>query len=175
MLSHLRASIIFAVVWIGGHAIWLKASGPAGVICIVDKVVFEPNESAPKQIQVWGGFSLSTKTTNIYGSPKVGYMYFKLPETNRAEIALKEWADLKSVAGTGIAVGFGSAWSDTNGKVRGSNDRPRSPDEYNIGSGVVKIEGNQSVPGVASSNGVSGLMTPGGVVDQIRALMKKSR
>jgi len=35
------------------------ASDPVGVYAIVDKVVFEPNETNPERIQVWGAFALS--------------------------------------------------------------------------------------------------------------------
>ena len=159
----------------------LLASGPAGVICIVDKVVFEPSEAAPQRIQIWGAFSIATSNTNIYGPARAGYMYFSLPSTTFplttavADIARKEWTDLKAIAGTGTAVGFGMAWSDRNGTVRDGGDKPNSPDTYIVNSGLVKIQGNQSIPGVASSNGVAGLTTKGGIVDQLCEALKKSQ
>src|SRR5262249_18271010 len=46
-----------------------------------------------------------------YYKPHRGYLYFKLPAAIPAQAAaLKEWADLKAVAGTGQPVMFGS-WS----------------------------------------------------------------
>jgi hypothetical protein len=154
----------------------LLASGPAGVICIVDKVVFEPSDAAAQRIQIWGAFSVATSTTNVFGPARAGYMYFSLPaNATSAEIARKEWADLKSVAGTGTGVGFGSAWTNNNGKIRDAKDKVNSPDAYVIGSGVVRIQGNQSIPGVGSSNGISGVMTAGGILDQVRQALKAAK
>jgi hypothetical protein len=128
------------------------ASGPIGIYGIVEKVVFEPNEQAPERIQVWGVFSLAPNAT---GSPRMedyqpaqrGYLYFTLPSVSRASIgvdakrltdtALKEWADLKAVAGTGQAVGFGSGW--TAQRVRPATETPANPSEYILNVGIVKL------------------------------------
>jgi hypothetical protein len=81
---------------------------------IVDKIEFEPNEKSPKKIKIWGAFALlyvgqnfeSVNQPGPYGA-KRGYLYFKLPLEGQ-QTALKEWADLKAVAGTGDLVTFGS-------------------------------------------------------------------
>jgi len=174
MKSILRFTPVVACLLLGSSL--LLASGPAGVICIVDKVVFEPSEGVPQRIQIWGAFSVATyTTTNVFGRAKAGYMYFSLPaNSTAAEIALKEWADLKSVAGTGTGVGFGSAWNSDHGDIRDAKEKPKSPDPYAIGSGVVKIQGNQSIPGISSSDGISGVTTTGGILDQVRQALKAS-
>ena len=94
------------------------ASGPIGIYGIIEKVVFEPSESAPERVQVWGAFAYADGTGDaaVATSPvRRGYLYFTLPAlapgvTPQAQIDLvkKEWADLKAVAGTGQAVAFGN-------------------------------------------------------------------
>ena len=53
-------------------------------------------------------------------------------------MALKEWADLKSVAGTRQVVGFGSAWS-AKVRLRKPDEKPEAPDNYVMGNGMVKL------------------------------------
>src|SRR5437773_214914 len=78
-----------------------RASDPTGIYAFVDRVVFEPSEAAPERIQVWGGFALArTENRNDYHDAERGFLYFKL-RVGEEDICLKEWADLKSVAGTG--------------------------------------------------------------------------
>jgi hypothetical protein len=88
-------------------------SGPLGVYGIVERVVFEPNEQAPERVQVWGAFAYAEigSGNGLTVSPAArGYMYFRLPKPDDAasvRVIRTEWADLKAVAGTGQAVGFG--------------------------------------------------------------------
>ena len=35
------------------------ASDPTGIYGFVDRVVFEPNDTTPERVQVWGGFALA--------------------------------------------------------------------------------------------------------------------
>ena len=86
----------------------LTASDPVGIYAIVEKVIFEPSEAAPQRVQIWGAFAFAdtTRGGDYYTKPQVGYLYYTLPAGNEA-IARKEWADLKSVAGTGQGVAFG--------------------------------------------------------------------
>jgi len=104
---------------------------------IVERVLFEPNERMPERIKVWGSFALlyanQEPVVEFRGqgdspyAPHKGFLYFKLPpvapgDTKKSaqEAAKKEWADLKSVAGTGQAITFGSWTSTYSGLVRGS-------------------------------------------------------
>ena len=48
------AALAFGLI-LGASALF--ASGPVGLYGIIDKVVFEPNESAPERLQVWGAFA----------------------------------------------------------------------------------------------------------------------
>ena len=95
----------------------LFASGPVGIYGIVERVVFEPNEQAAERIQVWGAFALVDGGTGkpLGTTPPVrGYFYFKVPTVfggwAKGDVATvrREWNDLKAVAGTGQAIGFGS-------------------------------------------------------------------
>ncbi len=153
------------------------ASGRIGFYGIVEKVVFEPSEAAPERIQVWGAFTYvdGGATRNFaLSTVKRGYLYFRLrsdiPQfTSQAEVDVtkKEWADLKAVAGTGQAIGFGS-WGYIGGfselqpdgiagppsylyerkpsggaradlRVRPATEAPGAPATYQTETGIVKL------------------------------------
>ena len=155
-----------------------SASGPLGVYGIIEKVVFEPDEARAERIQVWGAFAyVDGGAGSALGVSKAerGYLYFRLPNPNPATTGLmdlvrREWADLKAVAGTGQAVGFGS-WgyigafrslepgtrsnqppyilesTPTGGnltdmRVRPAAEKPANPAPYQTSGGVVKISAN---------------------------------
>jgi hypothetical protein len=90
----------------------VHASGPVGIYGIVERVVFEPSEQSPERIRVFGAFALvDGGVSNPLGATAAtrGYLYFSLPEDGTLQQAARaEWADLKAVAGTGQAVGFGN-------------------------------------------------------------------
>ena len=153
------------------------ASGRIGIYGIVERVVFEPSEAAPERIQVWGAFAYvdGGATRNFAASTvKRGYLYFRLrsdiPQfTSQAEIDVtkKEWADIKAVAGTGQAIGFGS-WGYIGGfgvlqpdgvaaepsylyerkpsggaradlRVRPATEAPSAPATYQTETGIVRL------------------------------------
>jgi hypothetical protein len=109
---------------------------------------------------------------------KRGYLYFRLPmgaddmaDPSQMEIIKREWADLKAVAGTGQAIGFG-VWAYigafpglqpdagttsppyilehsrgnpiTDLRVRPASERPGSPALYQTDAGLVKLRENGS-------------------------------
>jgi hypothetical protein len=173
----------FALVLGGIIAPIISASGPLGIYGIVEKVVFEPNERVPERIQLWGAFAYAEGRSPSTVSPATrGYIYFRLPtippaDTVRNEWAAlvdtvrNEWADLKAVAGTGQAVGFGS-WGyigrfeslrpdarptsvpyileETAGRpltdlrVRPASEPPATPAAYQTNFGVVKLNAGGS-------------------------------
>ena len=50
-----RLSLILVVLFaLSAH---LAASGQVSIYAIVEKVVLEPNDSAPERIQIWGAFT----------------------------------------------------------------------------------------------------------------------
>jgi hypothetical protein len=145
-------------------AINVSASGPAGIYAVIDKVVFEPNEQSPERIQLWGVFAFvsgSIKAGTIFEDAPAqrGYLYFNMPADYTAaqkETVKKEWADLKSVAGTPQAVAFGDlfyirAFSDVNDgnvyasgsgvgiRVRSDTPSASALAPYSINIGIVKL------------------------------------
>jgi hypothetical protein len=115
-----------------------QASDPIGIYALIDKVVMEPNDANPERIQVWGTFAIAQPNdSNYYQAPQRGYLYFRLPAS--ATVARNEWNDLKSVAGTGKVVAFGTRWAATKPTMRKADQKPENPDAYEIGNGVVKV------------------------------------
>jgi hypothetical protein len=161
-------SLLFAVTLaLVLAAIPLKASDPVGVYGIIDKVVFEPNETEPTAVQIWGAFSLATPgssdaakfgdpaSNDSYGAVQTGYMYFTCP-AGRNPVCRAEWADLKSVARSDNVFGFGARWA-ANGRVRAADEKPAAPDTYPLNVGVVKIgvfAGGSANPGRLVTTGV---------------------
>jgi hypothetical protein len=135
------------------------ASGPIGVYALIDKVVFEPNETAPDRVQIWGVFVIADRQQGTPVSPgKRGYLYFQLPGEGvwrdgvpRSEVTRREWNDLKAVAGTRQMVGFGSSWVGTGSaalaepyRVRPASESPATPTPYVLNAGVVKLSAGGS-------------------------------
>jgi len=122
----------------------VNASGPIGVYALVDKVAFEPSSNKPDRIRISGVFIAAEETPDnsiVYSAPQRGYLYFGLPKGNE-QLARREWADLKSVAGTRQVVGFGSGW-ETKVRVRKPNEEAKLPGDYPLGNGLVKINSDQ--------------------------------
>ena len=116
----------------------IHASGPIGVYALVDKVTFEPSADKPELIRISGIFITAIDTPDnatVYSEPQRGNLYFRLPP-GKEELARREWADLKSVAGTRQVVGFGSSWGV---KARVWKLDAKSPDDYPLGNGMVKF------------------------------------
>ena len=128
--------LLFAALFVlAGTSV--RASDPIGVFAKIDKVVLEPNDIAPERIQLWGAFCVADpKDRDSYLPPQKGYLYYKLPG-EKSEVARAEWNDLKSVAGSGDVIGFGSRHA-THPKVRGTKDKAENPDTYSVGFGLVK-------------------------------------
>jgi hypothetical protein len=114
-----------------------EASDWTGIYARVDKVVFEPNDAAPERIQIWGAFAMATVgNRNTYDPAQRGYLYYSL-KTGSEDTCKKEWADIKSVAGTGKIIAF--AGRNQPGRVRKSADKPADPDVYPLDHGVTKV------------------------------------
>jgi len=114
------------------------ASDWIGIYARIDKVVFEPNASAPERIQIWGAFALASKANrNNYEPSQRGYLYYSL-KPGKEEVCRKEWNDLKANAGTDQIIGFGGRDIPT-GRVRKADDKASDPDVYPMGFGLVKM------------------------------------
>jgi hypothetical protein len=119
------------------------ASGYVGIYAVIDKVVFEPAADHPQRVQVFGAFSMAKpgEPTNFQPVQR-GYLYFKLPNDPAAAAnTLKEWSDLKAVAGTGQAIdfwvfGFNPDQYTDLPKVHKAAEKASDPDVYRTGQGV---------------------------------------
>ena len=118
-----------------------NASGPIAVYALVDKVSFEPNADKPERVRISGVFITAEERSDVYSAPQRGFLYFALPKQNR-DLALREWTDLKSVAGTRQVVGLGSSWA---AKVRviKPDEAAHAADDYPMGNGLIKINPDQ--------------------------------
>ena len=117
----------------------VSASDPVGLYALIDKVKFEPSDDKPERIVISGAFSVAEgERGEKYKSPEKGYIYFSLPE-KKQDVALKEWSDLKSVAGKNEVVGFSTRWGEP-AKVRKEGEAPKNPDVFRTGIGVVRME-----------------------------------
>jgi hypothetical protein len=134
-----------AVLTLALTATLVHASGPIGIYALVDKVTFEPNAENPERIRISGVFIASElrKPDNetLYSAPQRGYLYLALPQEN-PELARREWADLKSTAGTRQVVGLGSSWSSSI-RVRKPDEPAKTPDTHPLSNGLVKINSDQ--------------------------------
>jgi hypothetical protein len=119
-----------------------KASGPIAVYALVDKVAFEPNPEMPHRVRLSGVFITAEDNSGTYSAPRRGYLYFTLPRVN-SELALREWRDLKSVAGARQVIGLGSIWYGKV-RVRKPNENAKFPDDYVMGNGLIKINADQA-------------------------------
>lgn len=156
VLGILTAVIAIAVVP-------LRASDPIGAYTIVDKVVLEPNATEPTSAQIFGVFSFAVprakdftqpwppgsfgtqNTGDVYAAVQKGYVYYTCPKGKETSCQA-EWMDLKSIAGKGEIVGFGTRWAMT-GRVRPATEVPTSPDVWPLNMGVTKM-GNYGSTGM---------------------------
>jgi hypothetical protein len=131
------AVLALAGVWAAG-AVHVDASDPTGAYAVIDKLVLEPAEGQAQRVQIWGAFSLAdTRNNDDYQAPQKGYLYYSCAPA-QASTCQNEWADLKSVAGKGIGVGFGGRHMPM-GRIRSATDKPEAPDAYPIRMGVVRM------------------------------------
>ncbi len=114
------------------------ASDPVGIYALVDKVVFEPNETNPERIQVWGAFAIAEGYGYTYKNAERGYLYYKA-NSEKPIACRNEWTDLKTVAGTGQIVAFGSRYTEK-GKIRKKETTPENPDVYPVAMGLTKVK-----------------------------------
>jgi hypothetical protein len=118
-------------------------SDHTGIYARVDKVVMEPDATAPERIQLWGAFALASKEPPyLYDSAQRGYLYFSC-KPGKEDICRKEWADLKAIGGTGKVVGFGGR-SLPRPRIRKAEEKAADPDEYPVNFGLVMVSDRRS-------------------------------
>jgi hypothetical protein len=132
-------SLAVACIVLAFGSATVRASDPVGIYAIVEKVVLEPSGAAPQRVQIWGAFAVADQTRrgDHYLPPARGYLYYTLKPGEEAACRA-EWSDLKALAGTGRAVGFGSRWLPK-ARVRQADEKAESPDTYEIEIGLQKF------------------------------------
>ena len=129
-------TLLLALFGVGvGRAL---ASDPVGIYALVDKIVFEPNETNPERVQVWGAFAVAEGYGYTYKNAERGYLYYKV-NSEKPTACRTEWTDLKAVAGTGQIVAFGSRYGEK-GKLRKKETKPENPDVYPVAMGLTKVK-----------------------------------
>jgi hypothetical protein len=114
------------------------ASDPIGIYALVDKVSFEPNETSPERIQIRGAFAMAEGNGYNYKKAERGYLYYQV-NPDQPAACRNEWADLKSVAGTGQIVAFGSRYGEK-GTLHKPGTKPANPDLYPVAMGLTKVK-----------------------------------
>jgi hypothetical protein len=136
LFAALLATFLIPAPSAGAFSDWI------GTYAIIDKVILEPNATSPERIQIWGDFAMAkANDRNYYDAPQRGYLYFKLMP-GKEDGSRKEWADLKSVAGTGEIIGFGTR--ESRPKVRDASVKPADPENYPFASGLVRMSSRPS-------------------------------
>lgn len=147
-ISRFVAALAGFLLVIAIFAKLVSASGPIAVYALIDKVTLQPNSDQPQRILIYGVFSTARgQNGSAYSEPQRGYLCFSLPAQGPVgggqdprQLALTEWSDLHSVAGTRRVVGFGGAWY---GKVRvrqSPTEAANDPDVYTLNFGVKKLD-----------------------------------
>jgi hypothetical protein len=175
--------LILALAVVFALALPVHASDPVGIYCLVERVVFEPNNSGPATVQIWGAFSIaipretpgadamkgtygSAGTGDLYGPVQRGYMYFTCAP-GQATLCRNEWNDLNRMAAAREPVGFGGRRM-ANGTVRSATTPVANPDRYPLNIGVVPIARFPSNYGAGSPNRTM----YAGLIDALRGAIK---
>lgn len=130
------ATVLLVLLSLGaGRAL---GSDPIGIYALVDKAVFEPNETNPERIQIWGAFAIAEGYGYTYKKAERGYLYYKV-NPDKPTACRNEWTDMKSIAGTGQIIAFGSRYGEK-GTLRKKDAKPEKPDLYPVAMGLTKIK-----------------------------------
>jgi hypothetical protein len=133
-----------------------QASDFVGIYGVISKVVFEPNAEHPQRVQVFGVFSIADNSNgSVYLPAQRGYLYFTLDGVpqSRQEAAVREWTDLKSVAGTDTPIAFSGRLvgpSFAPPRVRKPDEKPENPEMYRLGTGTEKMRADTNYPPISS-------------------------
>jgi hypothetical protein len=130
-----------------------QASDIVGVYSLISSVTIEPGADHPQRIVISGVFAMSKPAaqrasfTDDYLPPQRGYLYFSLPaDPAQAEMVLREWNDIKAVAGTGKVIAFGGRDQFRQLRVRSSDEKRAAPDVYQLQMGVTKVRNDTAYP-----------------------------
>jgi hypothetical protein len=136
----------------------VRASGdPFAAYCIIQKVVVGQDEGERPAVQIWGTCTMVNAggmypqgeyVPTTYADPRRGYLYYFTTKANEA-VARREWADLTALAGTGEVVAIGS--QKITSRLRWPDEKPQSPDEYAMQTGLSKVTSNPAYAKVVAA------------------------
>jgi hypothetical protein len=136
MTKHACLLGVASFLWTSTQAF---AGGPPPAQLVVEKIVFEPNEKAPKRVQIWGQFALLDNGAH-YGAPVKGYLYYEI-EQGKEEKAKKEIDVVKKAAGRKYVVSFGHCgYPDVKAQLRKPGVKPASPVAFPLEGDGFNIE-----------------------------------
>ena len=141
-------------------------SARVGIYAIVDSVSFEPAEGVAQRIRINGAFAYAEQhcgdcmfvadanRTMRFTDARKGFMYFQLPDLSSGvtqsviDAMRREWSDIKSVAGTGQAIAFGSwKYAGDIESFREFMKSPNAPGYYINGKSAIIIRMYSLAPG----------------------------
>lgn len=139
-----------------------------GIYAVVDQVTFDQNGASPNTIRISGVFVLPVPmSSGGYKPPQRGYLYFRVPpEVEQAALTRKDWAQLKTVAGTGKVVGFAFYW------VPNPNDPYGNP-HHSLEEVSVQTGGDAAPPDVYPLSHPKGIVQAGDQSDFDETLAAK--
>lgn len=114
--------LIASVLLVGLTTTVIAKNGSIGIYAILDHVTFEPDGPSPDLVRIDGIFVIPVPMSSgaYMETPQRGYLYFRIPH-GMEQAVRKDWAELKTLAGTGQVVGFAGYW------VPNPNDRYGNP------------------------------------------------
>jgi len=116
-----------------------SATTIVNVVMDVEKVVLEPDASAPVRIQIHGAFALAEGGPGKpYSAAKRGYLYLACPAGREADCKA-HFLDIEKAIGDTRCAGIGQA-GETLPTVRADGTAPTAPDAYWFGLGVMMSE-----------------------------------
>lgn len=131
------AIVAIAAIVTPSHGI---VSDQVGVYGLVEEVLLHPDDQNPTRVEVRGVFSVAAgQLGDEYRPATAGYLAFTI-EAGQEKPTRDQWRDLRSVAGTGECVAFGTRYSQQGVRVRpvGRGDLATTP--YQVHMGVRKVE-----------------------------------
>ena len=121
----------------------MAKGGSVGIYAVIDQLTFDQDGPSPNTIRISGVFVLPVRmSSGEYKPPQRGYLYLRVPPgAEQASLSRKDWAQLKTVAGTGKVVGFAYYWVP-------NRDDPESNPHHSLEEVTVRTVGDATSPDV---------------------------
>jgi MYXO-CTERM domain-containing protein len=137
-MRHVLATICAVSISLG-FASTASATTIVNVVCDVEKVVLEPDATAPTRIQIHGVFALAEGGPGKpYSAAKRGYLYLACPAGREADCKT-HFLDIQKAIGDVRCAGIGQA-GEALPTVRAEGVTPTAADTYSFGLGVMMSE-----------------------------------